>query len=76
MIETQRLILRAPQRGDEKPLNAAINRSLSALQRWLPWAKVPSLAPTKRYVENGIANWASSAHRDFPLLVIVKATQQ
>ena len=36
-IETERLILRPPKLGDEKPLNQAINRSLSELQRWMPW---------------------------------------
>jgi hypothetical protein len=46
VIETDRLILRPPHTGDETPLNEAINRSLFALQRWMPWAADPSFEPT------------------------------
>ncbi len=59
VLETPRLILRAPQLGDEKPLNEAINRSLPELQRWMPWAKDPSIQPTIYYVKDGIASWSS-----------------
>lgn len=76
ILETPRLILRAPQVGDEKPLNEAINRSLPELQRWMPWAMDPSMAPTARYVKDGIASWSSENPRDFPMVIIHKASQQ
>ncbi|MDP1614786.1 MAG: GNAT family N-acetyltransferase [Methylococcales bacterium] len=75
-IETERLILRPPKLGDEKPLNQAINRSLPELQRWMPWAKDPSLQPTIRYVKAGIASWGSDAPRDCPMVIVHKASQQ
>lgn len=76
VIETQRLILRPPKLGDEKPLNQAINRSLSELQRWMPWASDPSLPPTILFVKTGIAEWSSEKPRDFPMVVIHKESQQ
>jgi type II secretory pathway component PulJ len=76
VIETQRLILRPPQRGDEIPLNDAINRSLPALQCWMPWAIDPSLAPTMRFVEEALVNWGSDKPRDLPMVVVHKTSQQ
>ena len=75
-IESERLILRPPQLGDEKPLNQAINNSLSELQRWMPWAQDPSLGPTINFVEEGIKSWSSKAPRDFPMVLINKETQK
>ncbi len=46
-IQTSRLLIRPPKLGDEIELNKAINNSLEALQRWMPWAKDPILE-TKR----------------------------
>lgn len=51
VFETDRLILRPPQLEDEMPLKEAINRSLPALQRWMPWAADPSFEPTMRLWE-------------------------
>jgi RimJ/RimL family protein N-acetyltransferase len=76
VIETQRLILRPPLLGDEIPLNDAINRSLPALQRWMPWAVDPSLAPTIRFVEEALVNWGSDKPKELPMVVVHKASQQ
>ena len=76
VIETQRLILRPPQLGDEIPLNEAINRSLPALQRWMPWAADPSLLPTIRFVKESLVNWESDKPRDLPMVVVHKSSQQ
>ncbi len=76
IIETDRLILRPPQLGDEDPLNQAINRSLPELQRWMPWAMDPSMQPTIQYVTNGAATWSSESPHDFPLVLIDKQSQQ
>jgi RimJ/RimL family protein N-acetyltransferase len=37
-IETERLVLRSPRRGDGPVVNAAIAASLVELTPWLPWA--------------------------------------
>ena len=76
VIETERLILRAPQLGDERPLNEAINRSLPALQRWMPWAVDPSFEPTMRFVKEGIASWSNEQAKDFPMVILHKASNQ
>ena len=76
VIETDRLILRPPHTGDETPLNEAINRSLFALQRWMPWAADPSFEPTMRFVKEGIASWSNEQAKDFPMVVFHKASNQ
>lgn len=38
VVETDRLILRAPRPGEGAAVNAAIAESLAALQPWMPWA--------------------------------------
>ena len=76
VIETERLILRPPQLGDEKPLNEAINRSLPALQRWMPWAGDPSFEPTIRFVKEGIASWSNEQANDFPMVILHKASRK
>lgn len=75
-IQTERLILRPPNLGDEKPLNQAINRSLPELKRWMSWANDPSMQPTIRYVKKAITSWSSDIPRDFPMVIIHKASQQ
>ena len=37
-IETARLVLRSPRRGDGAVVNAAVHASLDELGPWLPWA--------------------------------------
>jgi RimJ/RimL family protein N-acetyltransferase len=76
VIETERLILRPPKLGDETPLNEAINRSLPALQRWMPWAVDPSFEPTQRFVKAGAESWSNEQAKDFPMVVIHKAFNQ
>lgn len=75
-IETERLILRPPRIGDEQPLNAAINRSLPELQRWMPWANDPGIQPTICFVKAGVSSWESETPHDFPMVVIHKELQQ
>lgn len=75
IIETQRLILRPPQLGDEKPLNQAINSSLPELQRWMPWASDSSMTATIHYVKNAIASWSNEKPHALPMIVISKESQ-
>ena len=71
-IETPRLIIRPVQLGDEVEISAAINRSLESLQRWMPWAKDPSVETTKKFVENAVKNRSNNSFRAFPLVVVHK----
>jgi RimJ/RimL family protein N-acetyltransferase len=75
-IETPRLLIRPVQLGDEIPLNKAIHRSLSLLQRWEPWAKNPSLEETQKFVERAVAMWVSEHPNDFPMTVIYKENEE
>ena len=75
-IESERLILRPPQLGDEAPINQAINNSLPELQRWMPWAQDSTMAPTVNFVKDAIEQWASESQGDFPLVIIHKETQK
>jgi len=40
-LETERLILRAPQQHEGAAVNAAICESFEELKLWMPWAKTP-----------------------------------
>ena len=71
-IETERLLIRPPQESDAYELNQAIKRSLNELQRWMPWAKDPSLSTTKNYIVDGIEQWESKVQSDFPMIVLYK----
>ena len=73
-IETPRLIIRPVQLGDEKALNAAINRSLESLRPWMPWAKDPSFDTTAAFISSGVAGWRSGKAIEFPMVVIEKET--
>ena len=75
-IETPRLIIRPVQMGDEVELNQAINRSLKSLQRWMPWAKNPSLDATREFIQYGIWCWEAQQANDFPMVVIHKVDQR
>ncbi|AWB43746.1 GNAT family N-acetyltransferase [Paenibacillus sp. CAA11] len=53
-LETERLLIRAPQWGDGKPLNAAIRESLEALRPFMPFARVtPEPEETEQVVRRG-----------------------
>lgn len=75
-IETERLMIRTPILGDEKPLNQAIKDSLSELRQWMPWATSPGFDPTIQFIRSGIENWRSEQQKDFPMIVILKETQE
>lgn len=73
-IETPRLVIRPPKLSDAKPLNAAINRSLDALEPWMPWARDPSLKTTETFIQKGVEEWNSEAQQIFPMIVVLKST--
>lgn len=50
-LETERLVLRVPRRGDGAIVNAAIGASLAELAPWMPWAAaMPSVDESEVYV--------------------------
>lgn len=71
-IDTPRLIIRPVKLGDEIEINAAIQRSLPILQRWMPWANDPSLESTQTFVRKAVASWQSQSAIEFPMVVIHK----
>lgn len=75
-IETPRLIIRPVQLGDEIELNQAITRSLKSLQRWMPWAKDPSLEATREFARHGSWCWTSKKGNDFPMVAIHKSDKR
>ena len=75
MLETNRLILRAPMIGDARPLNEAINRSLEVFTRWMPWAKDPSLKTTEAFIEKSVAEAGNPTRREIPFIMILKENQ-
>ena len=50
IIETERLIIRPPQLGDDVPLDKIIKHSIKALQPWMPWSNNPDIT-TKGFIE-------------------------
>ena len=63
-IETPRLIIREPILADAKPLNAAINKSLPELQRWMPWAQRAfcfHIQHTSSQLLLGVLDWDSES---------------
>jgi len=75
-IVTPRLMIRPVQLGDEIQLNKAITNSLESLQKWMPWAKDPSIDATRDFVQRGVFSWESGSVVDFPMVVIHKADQK
>lgn len=49
---------------------------MAELQRWIPWAKDPSLATTEQFIEEAVKQWGSDKQSDFPMIVVLKATNQ
>lgn len=73
-VETPRLWIRPVQEGDELELNQLIKASLASLERWLPWAKDPSLEATSNHVQTGVRARQLRMGNDLPMLMIEKAS--
>jgi ribosomal-protein-serine acetyltransferase len=70
-IETERLLLRAPQADDGTLVNAAIRESFADLHQWMPWAHVlPSVAETEAHCREAGEKFATGA--GFPLFGFLK----
>jgi RimJ/RimL family protein N-acetyltransferase len=65
-LASDRLLLRAPKRGDAGPLHEAIEETLAELVPWLPWARPEhSRTETRRYLRAARAAWARRSSFEF-----------
>ncbi len=71
-IETSHLIIRPVRLSDAEPLYAAIQRSTSALQLWMPWAQHPSLESVQTYLQQAVEDWGSVRANNFQMVAIHK----
>jgi ribosomal-protein-serine acetyltransferase len=70
-IETERLVLRPPRRGDGAMLNAAIGVSLVELGPWLPWAgAMPSVDESEAHCRRQQAKFI--LREDFVFLIFAR----
>lgn len=72
-IETERLIIRPVQIGDEVGLHQAICASLDDLTPWMPWAREHTLATTQIFIGEGITAWSTPNSNHLPMVVVHKA---
>jgi len=72
LIETEHLLLRPPELGDEVPLNKLIRRSKESLKLWLPWAHDTRISTTLQFVEHAVEQWDSSKQTKFPMVIFHK----
>jgi len=71
VIETERLVLRAPRPGDGAAINEAILETWDALQCWMPWARErPSVAESEEVARQHSAAFVTRA--DLPMVVLRK----
>src|SRR6185503_1537176 len=71
-LETRRLVIRPPARGDDRVILPAVRESLPQLVRWLPWASEQYDAEACRaYVRTAIREYA--AGRDYALVIFTRA---
>lgn len=72
VIETERLLVRAPRVGDGPALAEAVNASLEHLQPWMPWAKEPTtIEKSEANVRRGVSRWI--AREDLWLMIVRKS---
>jgi RimJ/RimL family protein N-acetyltransferase len=70
-IETERLVLRTPMRGDGALVNDAVRLSLAELSPWLPWAgTMPSVDESEAHCRRQQARFI--LREDFVLLIFVR----
>ncbi|HEX7843815.1 MAG TPA: GNAT family N-acetyltransferase, partial [Kofleriaceae bacterium] len=74
VLETDRLILRPPRRGDGPAMNEAILETFESLHRWMPWATArPSVDETEAHVRRSAASFV--ARTSLPMLIVRRDSQ-
>jgi RimJ/RimL family protein N-acetyltransferase len=72
-IETERLILRIPRRGEAAAVNAAVAESFAELHTWMPWAQsMPTIDGTEAYSIQASARFR--LREDLPYRAWLKGT--
>jgi len=69
-FETERMILRAPQKGDGQVINPALAKSIDNLKQWLPMAwtqNVQTVAETEELVRRWLVMWITREDLRFGL---------
>jgi len=57
-INSKRLLLKPPEKGDSKVVNEAVLETFDKLHPIMPWAKErPSIEDTEEFVRSAVANW-------------------
>jgi len=70
-IETERLVLRGPRRGDGALVNDAVRDSLAELTPWMPWAgTMPSVDESEIHCRRQQARFI--LREDFALLIFLR----
>lgn len=74
-LESDRLLIRAPQAGDGAAMNEAIRESMTELQPWMPWAQqIPTVQESEAHLR--LAQVKFMERQDLQLLLIEKSTGQ
>jgi ribosomal-protein-serine acetyltransferase len=73
-FETERLILRAPQRADAQIIYDAVVESKAELERWMPWSLNYTLEEAIKYTRRAAA--AFIQRQDMPLAIFRKSDHQ
>ncbi|MBI3850922.1 MAG: GNAT family N-acetyltransferase [Verrucomicrobia bacterium] len=67
-LQTGRLVLVAPRRGDGQEVNQAVRESFRELHRWMPWAKQrPTMEETESFCRKAARD--ISARQEFSFLL-------
>ena len=71
LIQSERLLIRAPRPEDAPALNEAILETFDELYRWMPWARQrPTIEDSLEVCTRMAGNWADL--KDFPLFAFEK----
>ncbi len=58
LLETERLLIRAPRQGDGQAVNESLCESLDALRPWMPWAQTaPTVSDTELVMRRASAEF-------------------
>lgn len=74
-FESERLIIRAPMRGDGQALNEAVRESAAELRPWMPWAQtIPTVDETEANVRRARLKFLERS--DLRLMLVHRETGQ
>ncbi len=74
-IETDRLIIRAPRRGDSALITPVKNKNLEHLKPWFPFAQKPSTTEEdETFARKTLGDWETNT--DFTMLIFNKESMQ